>query len=186
MKTMFGWLKKRFSGSPRGAEVVGKYYRRTGDCTLCGKCCQNIYLIHDEQTITSVEQFEALKPLNPDYQSFRPMDETEHGVTFACIHLQEDNSCGVYDDRPEFCRRYPNEEGLLKGGYLPPECGYQFEVLKPFSAVLRQTANPSLSLRGGPKARRGNLLRFGGLLRRVAPRNDRLDLLNKSLPWNRL
>jgi uncharacterized protein len=127
-------LPIRQSGS-----LKGEYYERSGSCNQCGKCCTNIYLVHGEQTIDSIPLFEELKQNNPDYESFEPVaSESDGSVLFQCRHLQADKTCGIYDQRPDFCRRYPSEQGLLMGGKLAPECGYKFRLLKTFEDVLAQ------------------------------------------------
>ncbi len=120
--------------------VEGKYYRRSGTCGMCAKCCNNIYLVNGEKTIDSVEEFEQLQQSVPEYASFRPMAEDEHGVRFECVHLSPEKTCMIYEDRPNFCRTYPSEKVLLLGGELARGCGYRFEVIKPFQQVLQETA----------------------------------------------
>lgn len=47
-------------------------------CTKCGACCRRA----------------GSMPGFPE-----PVDENGH-----CVHLQEDNTCGIYEDRPKMCR----------------------------------------------------------------------------------
>ena len=124
----------------QSGEIRGQYYTRHGSCNMCGKCCTNIYLIHGEDTIDSVAMFEKLKRKNPEYEWFSPVNETEHGLQFQCVHLQPDNSCGIYEDRPTFCKKYPSEKSLLLGGQLAEGCGYTFEIINSFQSVLSQVA----------------------------------------------
>lgn len=130
-----GLFEQRQSG-----EVKGKYLIRHGACNLCGKCCTNIYLVHDEKAIESVEEFARLLPENPEYEGFTPIDTDEHGVRFRCRHLSPENRCTVYNDRPSFCRKYPSEKGILLGGQLADGCGYSFEVIMKFEEILAKTA----------------------------------------------
>jgi Fe-S-cluster containining protein len=120
--------------------IQGQYYERTGACNQCGKCCTNIYLVYGQQTITSIAMFEEVKSQNPEYEYFKPVLEQEDGVLFQCIHLQADNSCGIYHNRPLFCRKYPSEHSLLMGGKLAEGCGYSFRLLRSFKDVLQQVA----------------------------------------------
>ena len=128
---------------PDEPAVVGKYYTRTGGCTECGKCCADIYLLYAEKTIETVEEFEALREDNADYEQFIPIETTVQGVVFRCKHLGDDNRCTTYETRPELCRLYPNEVMMLKGGYLPEECGYLFTLRKTFASVLAEKATAS-------------------------------------------
>lgn len=123
--------------------VQGQYYERTGSCNRCGKCCTNIYLIHGQKVIDTPELFDKLKLENPEYQYFKPVLQEEDGLLFQCIHLQADNSCGVYKNRPDFCRKYPSEQSILMGGKLAEHCGYQFKLIHTFQDILKQVANNS-------------------------------------------
>jgi hypothetical protein len=126
------------SDAPRQSGVLrGQYYERVGSCNQCGKCCTNIYLVHGDRTIDNLPLFEELKGGNPEYHYFEPIiDEQDGSLVFRCSHLQPDNTCGIYENRPDFCRRYPSEQGLLMGGKLAAGCGYQFRLLKTFRDVL--------------------------------------------------
>lgn len=134
----FQWLNADLR--PKQPMRPGRYYNRTGECHLCGACCTNIYLVHNNKTIQDPEEFERLKPDNPEYEYFKIIAETENGLRFQCIHLQADNTCGIYENRPTFCKRYPTEEVLLLGGVLAENCGYQFSLRQTFDEVLNQTA----------------------------------------------
>ncbi len=119
--------------------IVGKFYKRTGSCNMCGKCCTDIHLVHGKEPIKTEVEFELLKPLFPDYRNFKPIGKSEDGLLFQCVHLQPDKSCAIYDERPLLCRRYPSEESLLMGGKLAKGCGYAFEVIRKFEQVLQET-----------------------------------------------
>ena len=118
------------------APVEGKVYRRTGECNSCGKCCTNIYLGHGKLPIATAEEFEQLKRSHPDYRNFYIVGEREDGLLFACKHLQPDNQCAVYEERPRLCRAFPTEKAVMNGGTLPSECSYQFESLRSFDQTL--------------------------------------------------
>jgi uncharacterized protein len=128
--------------SKQSGRVQGQYYERTGSCNQCGKCCTHIYLVYGQQTIDSVELFEEIKSKNPEYEYFKPLlnQSDEEGLLFQCVHLQADNSCGIYNNRPTFCRQYPSEHSLLMGGKLAEGCGYRFRLINTFQDVLRQVA----------------------------------------------
>jgi Fe-S-cluster containining protein len=125
---------------PQKGTVEFQYYIRSGGCHNCGACCSGIYLVHGEEVIESVEQFEKLKNRHEDYRHFIPMEETDMGVMFKCRNLQPDNSCGIYDDRPLFCRKYPSEATLVYGGSLAPQCGYLFKAKHKFADILNKTS----------------------------------------------
>ncbi len=131
---------KDYFDPPQDGPVTYEYYVRTGKCNQCGKCCSGIYLIHGEEVISSVPQFEDLKKRHEDYRHFLPIEETEQGIKFRCKHLQEDKSCGIYDDRPMFCKKYPSETTLLMGGSLAPQCGFSFKAKYSFTEMLDKAA----------------------------------------------
>lgn len=130
-------LSVQVHGDPSQSGVqMGQYYKRSGECHTCGKCCKDIFLIHEERTIESLEAFEILKEQNPEYTHFIPVRETVDGLQFQCKHLSSENRCLIYQNRPDFCRKYPSEKTILLGGKLAEGCGYQFELLKSFHTVL--------------------------------------------------
>ncbi len=120
--------------------LQGQYYERTGSCNQCGKCCTHIYLVYGQQTINSLEMFEDIKAKSSEYHHFIPLPEQHDpdGLLFQCVHLQPDNRCGIYAERPTFCRQYPSEHSILMGGKLAEGCGYQFRLLNSFQDILRQ------------------------------------------------
>ncbi|MDH4379770.1 MAG: YkgJ family cysteine cluster protein [Vampirovibrionales bacterium] len=132
-------LRPLFVAPPQSGEVEGQFYKRTGGCNQCGKCCTNIYLIHTDRPIQTEAEFEHLQRYEPEYASFKPIAADEHGLRFQCGHLQPDNTCEIYNERPSFCRKYPSEKGVLLGGQLATGCGYSFEVLQPFQSVLENS-----------------------------------------------
>jgi hypothetical protein len=67
--------------------VKGKHYLRTGSCHSCGKCCKNLYLIYEDRTLQTQEEFTKLQRTTPDYRHFKVMDKTEQGLVFQCVHL---------------------------------------------------------------------------------------------------
>lgn len=135
-------IKSFLSGAePRQSGAVqGQFYERTGGCNQCGKCCSHIYLVYNQQTINSVQMLEDIQAKNPEYRYFKPLlsESDEEGLLFQCVHLQADKTCGIYDNRPDFCRQYPSEHAMLMGGKLAEGCGYQFRLLKTFQDVLKQ------------------------------------------------
>jgi len=51
---------------------------------------------------------------NPDYAG------PEDLVFYRCRHLQDDNRCGIYETRPQFCRDYPDTPFIV----MAPGCAY--------------------------------------------------------------
>jgi Fe-S-cluster containining protein len=57
--------------------------------------------------------------------SARKLDDFEQDeadvVFYHCRYLQADNKCGVYEDRPQFCRDYPDSPFVV----FAPGCAYE-------------------------------------------------------------
>lgn len=51
-------------------------------CVGCGACCRKLHLLKEEQ----------LKDVG--------LEAREDG---SCVNLKEDNSCSIYEDRPDIC-----------------------------------------------------------------------------------
>jgi Fe-S-cluster containining protein len=131
---------KDYFDPPQSGTVEFQYYIRKGACHGCGECCSGIYLVHGEKPITTIAEFNQLQPRHQDYQHFVPIEENDTGVMFRCKHLQEDKTCGIYEDRPLFCKKYPTEATLIYGGNLAERCGYNFKAKKHFSELLDKAA----------------------------------------------
>jgi len=128
-----GWQRLLRKKDP----TIGKFYQRNGDCNQCGACCKNIYLTFGQQTVATIAELDQLKKRYKAYRTFEPIEENELGVLLRCTQLQEDNTCGIYETRPYFCRKFPNEDVLTRGGKLHADCSYTFEPLKPFDSLLK-------------------------------------------------
>jgi Fe-S-cluster containining protein len=120
---------------------VGEFYLRTGSCTQCGKCCENIHLAYKGRYIAHSLQFRWLQLWSPEFRHFSPMGYSEQGVVFKCLALGADNTCTVYGARPGFCKRYPSENVMLLGRELPEDCGYSFKPIESFSSVITRQAS---------------------------------------------
>lgn len=119
--------------------LMGKQYIKSGHCLGCGSCCKNISVKHGKKVIDTLEQFEALQRKFPVYRMFKIMDNTENGLVFQCIYLNEKSGkCIDYENRPPLCRNYPNEVIFRLGANLADTCGYKFKPIKPFNKVLTE------------------------------------------------
>lgn len=126
-------LKKYF------LRAIGKKYIKTGCCKGCGSCCKNISIKHGKKVIATPEQFEALQKKFNVYRMFKIMDNTERGLVFQCIFLDDAVGCCTnYEKRPPICRNYPDEVIFRLGGILADTCGYTFKPIKPFNKILAE------------------------------------------------
>lgn len=139
MASLLAKLKHYFD-PPQDGNIEFEYYIRTGECHQCGSCCSGIYLVRGNKPIQTIEQFNDLKGRYEDYSHFVPQQEDATGVLFRCQHLTEDKRCGIYENRPRFCRKYPSEDVLLLGAQLAPQCGFTFKAKHHFNELLAQAA----------------------------------------------
>lgn len=96
---------------------------REGDCPpeRCkGQCCDHLG-IWFEVTASNSVFFDALtvRGLKISGMDNRALIQ----IPQRCQHLTDDGLCGIYDRRPEFCRRWPEEPAQQ---ILTPDCGYSF------------------------------------------------------------
>ncbi|MFM7469016.1 MAG: YkgJ family cysteine cluster protein [Vampirovibrionales bacterium] len=120
------------------AILKGKTYHRHGGCNGCGRCCEEIFLGHEGGLIQSVEMWEAIKEDHPHYGWFTPIELRDQGLLFRCKKLGADKRCTDYENRPQFCRDYPSEDGIILGGCQPLECSYWFSPAHTFKDVLSE------------------------------------------------
>jgi len=89
--------------------------KRVGSCKRCGRCCQGKALL---PSCT-----EAEKELLKEVAGEGALDKLkEH----KCKHLwykKRIARCKIYENRPPFCKAYPNVEGDLIEG-----CGFSFKT----------------------------------------------------------
>ena len=76
--------------------------RKTGlDCTGClAPCCRELALVEVEPS--DLSEYMQVYPTVPDPEVYI----LKHREDGACIHLIDDNRCGIYDMRPRACREF--------------------------------------------------------------------------------
>lgn len=89
----------------------------TIDCLSCANCCRNYSPRFKTPDIKRISKH--LKMKEGDFiESYLRLDNDGDYVTRTtpCPFLGEDNYCGIYDQRPGDCARYPytDEDTLLK------------------------------------------------------------------------
>ena len=108
-----------------------------GSCKMCGECCKSLNFTSGGEWVHTVRQFEELKKKYPEYEIFEPVGRSTGGVLkFRCKMLGPDNLCTIHDDRPDFCRDYPEEDMFLMGGDVLACCGYSFKTVPSFKRIL--------------------------------------------------
>ena len=113
-------------------------FRIEGTCKMTGSCCQNLILVNRGQPVRSREGFAALVRRKPYHRMFVPLEEpdSEGRLRFSCSNLTEEHRCGIYDQRPDICRRYPESHMITLGGKLLPGCGFTIVLAKNFEQFL--------------------------------------------------
>ena len=119
--------------------ATGRQVAVTGECLQCGRCCREINLYKKNRWIRSESEFTRLTAARTEFARFRHTGYTLTGLMkFACEHVNEAGLCGDYENRPDFCRSYPETCLYFMGGELKEHCGYRFEVAPSFGRMLRR------------------------------------------------
>lgn len=119
------------------SKILGKKYYRTGNCLGCGRCCKKIYVKHGKNVIQEEAEFEKLKYLHRFYTYLTVVEKDETGLVFSCSNIDsETNLCKIHKNRPEICKKYPQEAIFSMGGAICEECGYKMTPIISFAEVL--------------------------------------------------
>ncbi len=78
------------------------------------------------------------------------------GMMSKCKHLQDDNRCGIYEERPRICRKYTTDNCDYHGG------DYQFDRLFTSADDLRNYAEQKLGRSILPRPKRKTAGRLKG------------------------
>jgi len=131
-------------------------------CKICGKCCKSITTNHTHEKLQKMAadgsesarvfidifkpfaSIEEAKKVVPDQidQILAELAQAEgfdiNEITFYyCPHVNEENKCGIYETRPECCRRAP----VHGWSCMPPGCGFegwQFEEREKIKQKIRK------------------------------------------------
>lgn len=79
------------------------------DCLACANCCKTTSPIFRDIDIKRIAK--SMKMKEVDFQkTYLRMDEDRDWVLTKapCAFLLEDNSCSIYENRPQACREYPH------------------------------------------------------------------------------
>jgi len=131
-------------------------------CKMCGKCCKSITteLSYEELQKLTEEGSKAARVFIDVFKPYSSIEDARKHVPeqieqvleelghkedfdinkitfYYCPHHTEDNTCGIYETRPECCRRAP------AGGWscMPPGCGFegwQFEQREKIKQEVRK------------------------------------------------
>ena len=131
-------------------------------CDKCGECCRCIISAYSEKELAQIDNEEAklFLTLFKKYDSVSILDKKKKKYIEAissfmnkeikeiwyCPHIDQQNKCTIYEDRPSFCRTYP------KNGWIvtPPNCGYkgwQYEQREKQKKIIRKLKEQLLVLK---------------------------------------
>ncbi|HWB24494.1 MAG TPA: YkgJ family cysteine cluster protein [Chitinophagaceae bacterium] len=87
------------------------------DCLTCAACCKNYSPRFKTPDIKRISKHLGMRE-SEFIEKYLALDEDgDYVVTRTpCPFLQEDNRCGIYEERPSDCRRFPytDEDVLIK------------------------------------------------------------------------
>lgn len=87
------------------------------DCLKCARCCRNYSPRFKTPDIKRIARVLRMKE-SEFIDSYLRLDEDGDYVVKSspCPFIADDNTCGIYEDRPSDCARYPytDEDVLLK------------------------------------------------------------------------
>ncbi len=81
------------------------------DCLTCANCCKTTSPIFKIRDIERLAKYLKLKP-NDFIAKYLHIDEDHDYVlnSAPCAFISGDNTCLVYDNRPDACREYPHTD----------------------------------------------------------------------------
>jgi Fe-S-cluster containining protein len=95
-------------------EITDEVWKQI-DCTKCANCCKVFDVVVDDKDIKKLAQrFKVgVKQFEAKYVSIGE-DKVKYFNRRPCPFLEDDNTCGVYEDRPIACRDFPylHKEGF--------------------------------------------------------------------------
>ena len=123
------------------AALTGAPEQEGPPCHLCsGLCCRSITILIPTPTnhkgLDKVRWYVAHKGVTLSIEG----GEWYLEIETVCSHLQPDNRCGIYEDRPDICRDYAMEPDDLCE-YFTDETDYAFETAEAFHAWMKRKAD---------------------------------------------
>lgn len=81
------------------------------DCLTCANCCKTTSPIFRDRDIDRLAKRLRIRP-SLFIERYLKMDHEGDYVlqSSPCAFLNDDNTCSVYDDRPNACREYPHTD----------------------------------------------------------------------------
>ncbi len=129
------------------SKIHNQVFDRT-DCLDCANCCKSAPPLVTNSDIKRIAKFLGLTPKN--FKRNYTLEDIDGSVSFdsvPCQFLQEDNSCSIYEVRPNACRSYPhtNDGDFLKRIHLheinAKICPATEEILQLMNDKISKTYN---------------------------------------------
>lgn len=110
-------------------------------CKMCGTCCRvattpksyqelkELSAVGDKgaqdflnlfEPYSSIEEARKVSATTVD-NILKHSEDSDNITFYRCRHIQDNNLCGVYQDRLELCDRFPSSAWAV----VPPGCGYE-------------------------------------------------------------
>lgn len=81
------------------------------DCLQCANCCKTTSPIFTSRDIERLAKHLRMRPAHFMEQYLREDEDGDYVLQGSpCTFLNEDNTCSVYDHRPNACREYPHTD----------------------------------------------------------------------------
>lgn len=81
------------------------------DCLACANCCKTTSPIFKETDIKRIAKNMRMKPTDFINEYLNLDDENDYVLKSSpCTFLNADNTCFIYDYRPQACREYPHTD----------------------------------------------------------------------------
>jgi len=136
LNKIFDFFKKQYH-----LKILKRRYYRHGKCKMCGCCCENIYVRHNNSIIKSKEEFIKIKKEDcySFYQHITVVGKDDFGLIFSCDKFdKEKRICTQHKKRPSICSKYPTEDIFSMGASLKDDCGYSFEPIEKFDEIFKK------------------------------------------------
>lgn len=79
------------------------------DCLKCANCCKTTSPIFYERDIERAAKHIKIRPAEFVVKFLRKDEDNDYVLKNSpCAFLQEDNSCSIYQSRPNACKEYPH------------------------------------------------------------------------------
>ena len=90
------------------------------DCLSCGNCCKTTSPIFRQVDVKRISKKMKMSEATFEKQYLRKDEDGDWVLqTAPCSFLHDDNSCGIYEYRPQACREYPHTDRKRMISILP-------------------------------------------------------------------